>query len=89
MMEQKCFKLGETLYRSNVCIEMPYKYVIEMICDWWSFSWSTGNLYEIFNWYEDHKKTMQLHKNTRKLVEDILSQIKKKLDEGAADQDVA
>lgn len=73
----------------NVCIEMPYEYVIDMICDWWSFSWSTGNLYEIFNWYEDHKKTMQLHKNTRKLVEDILSQIKNKLDEGAADQDVA
>lgn len=73
----------------NVCIEMPYKYVIEMICDWWSFSWYKENPYEIFNWYEDHKKTMQLHKNTRKLVEDILSQIKKKLDEGAADQDVA
>lgn len=65
----------------NVCIEIPEEYVIEMICDWWSFSWSTGNLYEIFNWYDEHKSIMQLNKKTRKLVEDILDKIKKKLDE--------
>ena len=33
-------------------LEMPYDYIIEMICDWWSFSWQSGNLYEIFKWYE-------------------------------------
>ena len=66
-----------------VALDIPYKYVIEMICDWWSFSWRTGNLYEIFNWYDKHKDYMILSKNTRELVEDILSQIKKKLDEKA------
>ena len=30
--------------------EMPYKYVIEMVCDWWSFGWSKDNLYTIFTW---------------------------------------
>lgn len=65
----------------TVALDIPYKYVIEMICDWWSFSWRSGNFYEIFNWYDKHKDYMILSKNTRELVEDILAQIKKKLDE--------
>lgn len=65
----------------TVALDIPYKYVVEMICDWWSFSWSNDNLYEIFDWYDKHKDYMILSKNTRELVEDILSQIKKKLDE--------
>lgn len=60
-------------------LEMPYEYVIEMICDWWSFSFKQGNLKEIFNWYENHKAKMILHENTRKLVEEILGRIKEKL----------
>ena len=60
-------------------LEMPEQYVIEMICDWWSFSFKTGNLYEIFDWYEKHKG-MVLHEKTRKLVEDTLNKIKKILD---------
>lgn len=62
-------------------LEMPFEYVVEMICDWWSFSFVKGNLREIFTWYEDHKDKMILHKNTRKAVEDILKAIKRKLDE--------
>ena len=64
----------------TVALDIPYRYAIEMICDWWSFSWSDGNLYEIFDWYNKHKDRMILSKNTRELVEDILDQIKKKLD---------
>lgn len=60
-------------------LEIPYKYVVEMICDWWSFSFKQGNLKEIFNWYENHKAKMILHENTRKLVEEILERIKEKL----------
>ena len=59
-------------------LEMPYHFVIEMICDWWSFSWKSGNLTEIFDWYEKHKE-MKLHPKTRKLVEDILKRIKEEL----------
>ena len=59
---------------------MPYKYIIEMICDWWSFSWNKGNLKEIFDWYDDHKNHMKLHKDTRKTVEEILNRIKEKLE---------
>lgn len=72
----------------TVALDIPYKYVIEMICDWWSFSWKTGNLYEIFNWYDKHKKRMILSENTRELVEEILGEIKEKLDElNANDED--
>lgn len=64
---------------SEEALEMPIQYVYEMICDWWSFSFKTGNLYEIFGWYKKHSG-MVLHPNTRKLVEDTLDKIKKTLD---------
>lgn len=61
-------------------LDMPINYILEMICDWWSFSWSKDNLYEIFDWYDNHKKYIKLSKNTRKTVENILDQIRRKLD---------
>ena len=63
------------------CIDMPEEYIIEMICDWWSFSWRSNSLYEIFAWYDDHKNHMKLSDNTRKKVEFILDTIKTKLEE--------
>ena len=66
---------------SYTCLEMPERYVIEMICDWWSFSFAKGDLREIFSWYDKHKSTIKLHKNTMKLVEFILDKIRAKLDE--------
>ena len=65
----------------TVCLEMPEQYVIEMICDWWAFSWAKGNLYEIFKWYNEHEVYIKLHKKTRTLVENILDKIGKKLEE--------
>ena len=57
-------------------LEMPALYVVEMICDWWSFSYAKGDMTEIFPWYEAHKEKMKLHPKTRKLVEDILGKIR-------------
>jgi hypothetical protein len=64
----------------SYALEMPKEFVYEMICDWWSFSHKTGNLYEIFDWYKAHTKKMILHEKTKKLVEEILDKIKKELD---------
>lgn len=64
-----------------VALDMPYNYIIEMICDWWAFSWVKEDLREIFKWYIDHKDYMKLSDKTRKTVEDILDEISKKLDE--------
>lgn len=65
---------GETL------LEMPHEQILAMICDWWSFSWKTGDLYEIFNWYDGHKDYIKLNAKTRATVEDILDKIKDQLD---------
>ena len=66
------------------CIEMPYNYILEMICDWWAFSWANENLYEIFAWYDDHKDNIKLHQNTRQTVEFVLGEIKKELEQEGA-----
>lgn len=68
-------------------IEMPLNYIFEMICDWWTFSWKSNDLLEIFQWYEDHKKHMILHSKSKKTVECILSTMKKILEEQAWDED--
>lgn len=64
-----------------VILDMPHNYIIEMICDWWAFSWAKDNLHEIFNWYDAHKDYMKLSPATRATVEDILAKIKEKLEE--------
>lgn len=66
---------------AETIMDMPYNYILEMICDWWSFSWKTGNLYEIFDWYDERKDYMKLSDKTQKIVENILEKIKWKLDD--------
>jgi hypothetical protein len=63
-------------------LEMPKEYVLEMICDWWAFSWSKGKLTEIFDWYATNKPKMVLHPNTLQLVEDVLTKIRNKVEYG-------
>lgn len=70
----------------TICLDMPYNYIIEMICDWWSFSFKTGDLTEIFGWYDSHKEHIELSDNTRKTVHDILSRIKEKLEDSEYDE---
>lgn len=60
-------------------IEIPYNYLVEMICDWWAFSWAKGDLTEILKWWNEHKEHIKLHPNSRKMVEDILAQISDKI----------
>lgn len=65
----------------EIILDMPYNYVIEMICDWWAFSWSKNEPREIFYWYDNHKDYMKLSDKSRKTVEEILEKIQVKLDE--------
>ncbi|MEG1523849.1 MAG: DUF5662 family protein [Clostridia bacterium] len=69
-------------HERETILEMPFNYVLEMICDWWSFSWAKGNPSEIFSWYEERKGYIKLHPDSRKTLEVILGQIENKLDEG-------
>lgn len=60
----------------EVILDMPDCYIVEMICDWWAFSWKKGDLTSIFDWYDAHKDYMKLSKYTRNKVEYYLNQIK-------------
>lgn len=64
----------------EIIMDMPYNYVLEMICDWWSFSWNSGNLREIFDWWDEHSRYIKLSDNTRQTVVYILGKIAVKLD---------
>lgn len=50
-------------------LEMPERYVKEMICDWWGASTAYGYKGQNHDWYEANKHKMQLHPNTRAYVE--------------------
>lgn len=68
--------INDSPEEGEIVMDMPYDYIIEMICDWWSFSWSNGDLTGIFKWYDEHKDYMKLSPKTRETVEDILNKIK-------------
>lgn len=66
--------INDDLVDGTIALEMPLKYVYEMIADWWSFSWlAKANLFEIFNWYKLHQGRMILNQKTRFIVENILT----------------
>lgn len=63
----------------EIVLDMPYTFIIEMICDWWAFSWANGDLTGIFKWYGEHKDYIKLSPKTRETVEDILDRMVKKI----------
>lgn len=63
--------------------DMPYIYILEMICDWGSFSMKSGNLHELTNFYFDKAKDDEeknLSDATKEIIEDILTKIDSVLD---------
>jgi hypothetical protein len=58
--------------------DMPYIYILEMICDWGSFGVKKGDYKELIDYYytkarDDEEKN--LSDNTKKIIEEILSKI--------------
>lgn len=74
-------RINDDPAEGEILLDMPMEYIIEMICDWWSFSWKAGNLFEMFKWYEEHKNYIKLSTRTRNIVENILENIHYKLTE--------
>lgn len=63
--------------------DMPYIYILEMICDWGSFSVDKGNHQELIDFYyekarDDEEKNIS--DNTKEIIENILNQISAVLD---------
>lgn len=64
-----------------IALDMPSRYIIEMVCDWWAFSWIKESLDDIFAWYDEHKDYMTLSDRTSERVDIILNAIYAKLHE--------
>lgn len=62
-------------------LAIPPIYILEMVCDWWSFSWAKGDLTEIFKWYDEHKDHMILHTETRQKIDILLGAIREYTEE--------
>lgn len=67
--------------KGEIIIDMPNIYIIEMLCDWMSFSIAKGEPKEIFSWYDQHSKYMKLSDKTREKVESVLAKIKEQISE--------
>jgi hypothetical protein len=62
---------------------MPYIYILEMLCDWGSFSIDKGDLRELSKYYYDNAKDdkeKNLSDATKEIIEDILSRMDTILD---------
>ena len=58
--------------------DMPYIYILEMLCDWGSFSIDKGDLTELIDYYYEDAKyddEKDLSPNTQKIIEEILDKI--------------
>lgn len=60
-----------------IALEMPDKYILEMLSDWMSFSIAKGNPTEVVDWYKSKRNGMILHENTRKKIEEVLKRLAK------------
>ena len=58
--------------------DMPYIYILEMICDWGSFSIASGDFKELSKFYYEQAKDDEeknLSDNTKIIIEEILEKI--------------
>jgi hypothetical protein len=62
---------------SQKAIFMPYDYVIEMVCDWFSFSLKSGKIDEIFDFYLERKSHIIMHRESRRFLEALLDEMEK------------
>ena len=63
--------------------DMPYIYILEMLCDWGSFSIKSGNMRELSDFYYNKAKgdeEKNLSDATKEIVEEILTKINSVLD---------
>lgn len=63
--------------------DMPYIYILEMICDWGSFSIKSGDFRELSDFYYNKAKDDEeknLSDATKEIIEDILDKIDSVLD---------
>ena len=63
---EKVFAAGRTV------LQMPIKYIKEMLCDWIGAAKAQGSKPNIFDFWENNKFKMDLHPETRRMIEQII-----------------
>lgn len=58
------------------CLKMPYKYVLEMVCDWIGAGKAQNSELSCHEWYKAHKHKMHFHDSTKKDLEFLLQEEK-------------
>ena len=53
-------------------LDMPVKYICEMLCDWSSFQFVVDKNSTASDWYQKNKNKMVLSDSTRQTVEELL-----------------
>ena len=71
----------EYFAKENKPITMPNVYIVEMVCDWWTFGIKDNNLAEIFDFYKEKKEKFNFSQDTAKKVEILLGLIKEVIEE--------
>ena len=61
-------------------LEIPYDYIIEMICDWYSFSFIKNDETEIVLWYKKYRNSMIFAPKTQIIIDNIIDKIQKYLE---------
>ena len=59
-------------------LPMPFKYIVEMLCDWHSFS-RTDPQSTAYNWYTENSRNMMLHSDSIKIIEKLIVLFKEPL----------
>ena len=57
-----------------ILLEMPKKYVLEMIADWMGAGRAIKGKWEVKEWFYSNKGNILLHPNTKEYVESIINQ---------------
>lgn len=64
-----------------ILLDMPFNCIVEMICDWMAPYMGNGKIREFLEWYDEHRNYMSLSQNTRKIINSIIGDIRRFLDE--------
>jgi len=54
-------------------LQMPYKYIVEMVCDWAGASRAIRGKCDVVAWYRTQKEKIKINLHTRRLAEAMLS----------------
>lgn len=81
----------DKLDNGGVPQKMPFKYVIEMICDWFgacrAYEGNTNNIFEKeYVWWCSRSEYVKVHNETKKLIHKIMWNLKEYEDGGKNDE---